>query len=165
MIPLAAISMWRVGAGVALAIALASSHWWAYSNGRHQVQIEWDADTANRTAAALVAEQQARATEQALNDQVRKVSNAYTAEKARRATADRAAADSLRRLEAALAGAHREPPADPATPERADDDPRDGIIAECANALVRLDRAYRALAGQTTALQGYAASVCVTPQP
>ena len=155
--------MWRVGAGVALAIALASSHWMAYSKGKRQVQIEWDADTAQRTVAALLAEQQARASEQALADRVRKVSNAYTAEKARRATADRAAADSLRRLEAALAGAHREAAADPTTAPRADDDPRDGIIAECAGALGQMDRAYRALAGQTTALQGYTASVCVMP--
>ena len=66
-----AISWLRIVSAVGLAVLLASSHWWVYVKGKHQVQLEWDADTAQRTAAALVAEQQSRATEQALNDKVR----------------------------------------------------------------------------------------------
>lgn len=162
MIALPMLAWWRVGAAVAVALAMAGSHWWAYSKGKHQVHLQWDADIAQRTADALAAEQTARATEQALNDKVRKATHDYTAEKSRRAVADRAAADSVRRLEAALAGSGAPSP-DPATPARADDDPRNGIIAECAAALGQVDRAYRALAGQIAALQGYTREVCIAP--
>ena len=51
-----AISWLRIVSAVGLAVLLASSHWWVYVKGKHQVQLEWDADTAQRTAAALVAE-------------------------------------------------------------------------------------------------------------
>lgn len=151
----------RVWLAFALAIVLAGTHWRAYTNGKHDVQLEWDAATAQATAAALQAEQQARATEQALQSKVRKVTNDYQAEKTRRAAADQLAADSLRQLQAALASGGAAA-TDPATPARADDDPRDSIIAECAGALVQVDKAARSLADQTRALQGYAAGVCVS---
>ena len=150
----------RVWIAVALAIALAGSHWKAYTTGKQAVQLEWDAATAQATAAALQAEQAARAKEQALQTQVRKVANDYQVEKTRRAAADQLAADSLRQLQAALAGGGRAR-ADPAAPAGADDDPRDGIIAECAGALVQVDAAARRLADQTRALQSYTAGVCV----
>ena len=152
----------RVWIVIALAIALTGTHWKAYTTGKHAVQLEWDAATAQATAAALQAEQAARAKEQALQTQVRKVANDYQVEKTRRAAADQLAADSLRQLQAAIAS-DRETSADPATPAGADDDPRDGIIAECAGALVQMDKAARSLADQTRALQGYAAGVCVAP--
>jgi len=155
----------RLIAGAVVAAAVLAGYRWidhrGLARGRAEVQTAWDVDVARRAAAALAAEQSARATEQALNDKVRKVSNAYAIEKTRRATADRAAADSLRRLGAALAGDDRAPGADPAATGRADDDPRDGIIAECADALGRVDSAYRALASQTEALQGYTREVCL----
>ncbi len=152
----------RMWIAVALAVALAGTHWKAYTTGKQAVQLEWDAATAQATAAALAAEQAARAREQALQSKVRKVANDYQVEKTRRAAADQLAADSLRQLQAALAGGGQ-PAADPAAPAGADDDPRDSIIAECAGALVQMDKAARSLADQTRALQGYAASVCVAP--
>ncbi len=152
----------RVWIAVALAVALAGTHWKAYTTGKHAIQVEWDAATAQATAAALAAEQAARAREQALQSKVRKVANDYQVEKTRRAAADQLAADSLRQLQAALASGG-ESRADPAAPAGADDDPRDGIIAECAGALVQMDKAVRSLADQTRALQGYAAGVCVAP--
>lgn len=150
----------RVWIAVALAIALAAGYWKAYTSGKQAVQLEWDAATAQATAAALAAEQLAREKEQALQSKVRKVTNDYHAEKNRRAAADQLAADSLRQLQAAIASGG-ETRADPAAPAGADDDPRDGIIAECAGALVQMDKAARSLADQTRALQGYAAGVCV----
>lgn len=164
MIALAAVSWLRVASATVLVIALATSHLWAYSKGQHQVQLQWDADTAQRTAAALVAEQQARATEQQMQDKIRRVTHDYQTERSRRAAADSAAADSLRRLQAALAADRGAPGTDTAASARADDDPRDGIIAECAGALAQVDGRYRALASQTAALQRYAADVCLTPQ-
>lgn len=152
----------RVWIAVALAVVLAGTHWKAYTTGKQAVQLEWDAATAQATAAALAAEQAARAREQALQSKVRKVANDYQVEKTRRAAADQLAADSLRQLQAALASGGQ-PAADPAAPAGADDDPRDGIIAECAGALVQMDKAARSLADQTRALQGYAAGVCVAP--
>jgi hypothetical protein len=152
----------RVWIAIALAIALAGTHWKAYTTGKHAVQLEWDAATAQATAAALQAEQAARAKEQALQTQVRKVASDYQIEKTRRAAADQLAADSLRQLQAALASGGQ-PDADPAAPAGADDDPRDGIIAECAGSLVQMDAAARKLADQTRALQSYTAGVCVAP--
>lgn len=148
----------------AIAIFLAGSHWSAYRSGKHAVRLEWQADIAQRTEAALIASEAARAAEQALQSKVRKVANDYQAEKIRRAAADLLAADSLRQLQAALAGGAA-PGADPATPARVDDDPRSGIVAECAAALVGLDKEARRLAGQTVALQDYAAGVCVSQNP
>lgn len=152
----------RVWIAVALAIALAAGYWKAYTSGKQAVQLEWNAATAQATAAALQAEQAARAKEQALQTKVRKVTNDYQAEKTRRAAADQLAADSLRQLQAAIASGGEARP-DPAAPAGADDDPRDGIIAECAGSLVQMDAAARKLADQTRALQAYAAGVCVGP--
>ena len=154
----------RVWAAVALAIALAGTHWRAYTSGKRTVQTQWTADTALRTAAALVAEQSERAKEQANNLKNRKIANDYAAEKTRRVAADVLAADSLRQLTAALAAGHQAS-TDTAAPAGADDDPRDGIIAECASALVEVDAAARRVASQVVALQSYAASVCMSAAP
>jgi hypothetical protein len=160
MSALLAVMSPRVWIAVALAIALAGTHWKAYTTGKQAIQLEWDAASAQATAVALQAEQAARAKEQALQSQVRKVAHDYQVEKTRRAAADQLAADSLRQLQAALASGGK-PAADPAAPAGADDDPRDGIIAECAGHLVQVDAAARKLADQTRALQSYAEGVCV----
>jgi PAS domain-containing protein len=152
----------RVWMAVALAVALVASHWKAYTGGKQATQLEWDAATAQATDVALQAERAARAKEQALQTQVRKVANDYQVEKTRRAAADQLAADSLRQLQAALASGGQ-PATNPAAAAGADDDPRDGIITECAGHLVQVDAAARRLADQTRALQAYAASVCVAP--
>lgn len=152
----------RLWMALAMAIALAASHWRAYTTGQAATQLQWDAATAQATATALQAEQDARATEAAMQTKLRKVANDYQLEKTRRAAADLRAADSLRQLQAALA-ADRSASTDPAAAPGADDDPRDSIIAECAGAVVTLDAAARKLADQTRALQAYAAGVCVSP--
>lgn len=152
----------RVWVLVALAVLLAGTHWRAYVKGGQAVQLRWDAATAQATAAALDQERQARAREQELATRNRRIAHDLNAEKARRAAADLAAADSLQRLRAALAEPAGAAGPDPAPAAGADDDPRDGIIAECAAAVVRLDSAARGLAGQVGALQGYAREVCVS---
>ena len=152
----------RVIVAIAAALALAMGGRWCWVQGARGVQVEWDADLAKRTDQALAASEAARAADQSLLSKVQKVSHAYQVEKTRRAAADLAVADSLRRLQAALA-AGAAPGADPAAPARADDDPRSGIVAECAAALVGLDKEARKLASQAAALQGYAAGVCVSP--
>lgn len=160
MLPILSLLTPRLMIVAAIAIALAGSHWSAYRQGKEAVHTEWQADTAQRTAAALLESERNRAKEQTLQTAVRKVTNDYQAQKTRAAAADQRAADSLRQLTAAL-GADRAPGADPATPGGADDDPRSGIVAECAAALVDLDKAARRLASQAAALQDYTAGVCV----
>lgn len=154
----------RLWLAVAVGVFLLASHWKAYVSGKHAVQLEWDADSAQRTAEALKATQAARDLELHLNAKVKRVSDDYQTERRRRLAADGAAADSLRQLTTALA-AGGQARADPAAPGRADDDPRDGIIAECAGVVLTLDKAYRSLADQTKALQGYAGQVCVSTPP
>ncbi len=152
----------RLAAAAVLAVALAGTHWKAYTSGQKDIQARWDADITQRTAEALADSEKARAKEQTLQAENRRIANAYAAEKTRRAAADVAAADSLRRLESALAGNYRTPD-DPAATSGVDDDPRDGIIAQCGSALVQLGAAHRGLVAQTKALQEYTARVCVRP--
>ena len=139
--------------------ALAAFGWKMYHKGAEAVRVEWRADVAKRTADALQAEQQARAKEQELSVKLRSVSNAYTVTKSRLATANRDAADSLQRLNAAIASTDK-PGADTATPGGVVD-PRDTIIGQCAGALVRLDQDHQRVAGKLAALQDYTAGVCV----
>ncbi|MES2973346.1 MAG: hypothetical protein V4757_07040 [Pseudomonadota bacterium] len=158
--------LWRAGAALALAAALAAGCAWLsgrlIEHGEAKVQARWDADIAQRTASALEASEQARAKEQALQATNRRISHAFAKEQSRRAAADLAAADSLQRLNAALAGGGAGS-ADPAAAPGVDGDPRNGIIAQCASALIRMDKAVGILAAQTSALQEYAGSVCVRP--
>ena len=63
----------RLWIALAIVAALSASHWKAYSAGKAVVQLERQADIQERTAAALVAEQQARVKEAELQAKVRKV--------------------------------------------------------------------------------------------
>lgn len=123
MLPILSLLTPRLMIVAAVAIALAGSHWSAYRHGKQTVRTEWQADTAERTAAALLQSERNRAQEQALQTAVRKVTHDYQAQKTRAAAADQRAADSLRQLTAAL-GADRAAGANTAAPAGADDDPR-----------------------------------------
>ena len=147
---------------VGVAVFLAASHWKAYVSGKNTIRLEWQAAAAQATADQLEAERLARARELELNQRTRRIANDLVAEKSRRAAADLAAADSLQRLRAALAEPASPAASDPAAPARADDDPRDAIIAECAGAVLALDKTARGLAGTLAALQGYTREVCVS---
>jgi hypothetical protein len=64
---------------VIVATFLAGTHWRAYRTGQEAVRIEWQADIQARTAAALEAEQRARAKETALQvtaDKLRRTKDA-----------------------------------------------------------------------------------------
>jgi hypothetical protein len=149
---------------IALAIAgvLAATHLTAYRSGRAAVRVLWDADVAQRTAEALKASEKARQVEQELSRKVRNVTTSYHAARANTDHVAAAAAVGMRNLQSLLT----KPSAaasDPAPAAGADDDPRNGILAECAGSLVRLDKEARRLADQTIALQSYAIGVCLTP--
>jgi hypothetical protein len=69
----------KIAVAAAIALALAAGYWKAYTSGKQAVQLEWDAATAQATAAALAAEQAARAKEQELQgkaDAIRRTKNA-----------------------------------------------------------------------------------------
>jgi len=152
-----ALLNWRVWAAVAMAIVLAASHWKAYTAGGKSVQAGWDKERAELTAAALAASEQARIKEKALNLSLNKVRNDYAKEKSLRAADARVTAGRLSELQAALDSAAS---ADPAATGGADD-PRNAIIHQCTGALVGMDEYAQGVASTTSALQRYAASVCV----
>lgn len=85
----------RLAAIAVVVIFLAGTHWKAYRTGKAHVQLEWDADTAQRVAAALAAEQAARAKEQELRDAADKQKEK---DRAKIVTLNRAVADALERL-------------------------------------------------------------------
>jgi len=145
---------------VILATVLAGTHWKARQSGYKARETIALADDAKRVAAALEAEQKARVREQELTAKVGKVDRAYQESKRNTVAVAAAAGRGLRELETALARP-RAAASDPATSSGVDDDPRSAILAECAGALVRLDKEARRLADQTIALQNYAIGVCV----
>ena len=151
----------RLAAAAVVAVFLMGTHWKAYSSGKAAITAEWQADIAQRTAEALAASEQARKVEQELSRKVRDVTTSYHAARKNTDHVAAAAAVGMRELQAILAkpiaGA-----SDTATASGVDD-PRDGIIARCAVALVGVDAAYRKLADKNHALQDYTAGVCVKP--
>lgn len=138
-----------------LVIALWGWHW---NDKRTAVNDAVAVVQAEQVAAALAASGAARAKEAELQSKVTKVANDYQTEKKRRAADAVVSAGRLSDLQAALDSAAT---ANPTAAAGADADPRLGIIAECAGAVVKLDKAVKDLAGQTSALQGYAREVCV----
>ena len=57
-----------VAIAIGVSLFLAGTHWKAYTKGKAQVQLEWDADKAKVLEATLAAEKAARAKEQELRD-------------------------------------------------------------------------------------------------
>ena len=113
--------------------------------------------TSNVNAEKLAQSEANRNREKALATANQGVDRALQDEKKRRAAAERLAADSLRDLEAALAGS------DDSTATGGTDDPRSAIIGECAAALEKVDRRAGELESTAKALQRYASEVCVAP--
>jgi len=140
----------------ALAALLLATGFTAHRAGRAAVRAEWDSDIAQRTAAALEAERQARAREQELQTKVRKASDAYQAEKTRRAAADRRLDDGLRQFQTILAAP------DPASPSSAPSSGNHGtgglereLLQSCGAALAELGKTADRLEGKVVALQDY----------
>jgi len=146
-------------AGVVV-VALAGGSWKSYSMGKASVQAAWNADKLVQATAIIKAEQAARAVEQVLIVKNQKVANDYQVKKKRRVAAAVISADRLRQLELA-ASATITASADTPTTSGDYGDPRPLIVAQCARAITKLDEAVKGLAGQTGALQDYAANVCI----
>jgi len=140
----------RFWVGLALAASLAFSHFASYRAGKAAVRADWNVEK-------LALSETARLREKALTHANEGVDRALQAEKKRRAAAERVTSDRLRDLQAALAAR-----SDDTAPASGADDPRDAIIGQCAGALAELDRYAQSVASTATALQSYAANVCVS---
>lgn len=150
----------RVWIAIALAIALAASHWKAYTSGGKSVQAEWDAQTLALTQAALAAEAANRAKEQVLQTKVQKVSAEYAKQKQVNADLAKSLDDSVRELRSAIDSASAEVAS---SPSGADGDPRLGIIAECSGVVAALEFGNKKLASQVKGLQDLTSGVCLAP--
>ena len=150
---------WRVWAAIVLAVALAAGMWKAYVMGENTVRAEWDAVELDRSKAAIRAMDQNLEKERTLKLSQERIQSDLVKERQARVIADGRVADSLVQLRTALA-ADRGTSEDTATTSGTDD-PRDGIIAECAGAYTEVDKIARRLATEKTALQRYASEVCV----
>ena len=151
----------KIAAVVALLVVLAGGAWkvrhGGIVEGRAEVQMKWDKERAETTAAALVASEAARAKEQVLTTANAKVTNDYLTQKKLRA-ADAVAADGkLRELQAALSS----PSGTDTAPLGGADDPRDTIIDQCATVVLKLDEYAKGVALKAIGLQSYASQVCM----
>ena len=145
--------------GLALVTVLAFTHGFSYKAGRSAVRADWDKEKAVQVADALKASEVVRTKEQALIATNEKVTNDYLAQKKLRAADAVANTGRLRDLKTALLAISTG--TDAATPSGIDADPRNSIISECSSAVVTLDDAVKAMAGQTIALQTYVRDVCL----
>ena len=127
--------------------------------GRAEVRAEWTADIAKRTAQALAVSEAARVKETALQAAKQKVEESYAAEKKRRAAADVLAADSLRRLNAAITS--RSPsPINPASAAGTDAAGTGDILRQCGEAVRDVAANADRIAIKLNALQGYVLAAC-----
>ena len=158
------LSYIRIAIALAAVAAIAGAAWKIHHtgvvSGRAEVQAAWDADIALRTAAALKASEQARATEQVLQTKVLKVSNDYAKSQKAHAVAVASANDELRQLQAVLARPDKSSADSTATTgaygtgglER-------DILGDCAKTVVQLAITADRLEGKVVGLQDYIRSV------
>lgn len=150
--------IWTHLAAALAAAAIAATGTWQVQNWRHGATI---ASMHQAQAQALQqAQADALATQQTLERERQKVEARY-AQLKRTAASDAAAADhALRGLRDALADASAtRPGAGASAPDRADGDPRNDIIGECAAAAAALAVHADRLAAQVIGLQDYVSRV------
>jgi len=154
----------RLAVAAAIALALAASHWKAYTKGRDVVRAEWALDVAERTQAALAASEAARARESELQTKVGRVDRAYQDQKRATAHVAAAAADGLRNLETILAA-----PAVPSSSAAASSgnygvgSPERELLGSCAASLAGMGKEADRLALKVLTLQEYIRAI--QPQP
>lgn len=152
-----ALLNWRVWAAIALAVALAASHWKAYDLGGQSVQVKWDAYIAEETQQAQAELAKRLEKESALKVSQERLFNDLAKQKSARAAAAVASAGQLRDYQAALDRARSETSCTPGG--------TDGAIAavasECPAALEKMDGFSRDLADKASGLQRFISEVCL----
>ena len=153
---------WRTWAGIAAAIALAGSHWFAWHQGGLSERLEFERYVSEQKTAHIADLEAARAKEQALQLTNAKVIHDYQALK-RTSTDSAASAKSERmRLLAALAAlAARAATTDSTTGPRADADPTERVLRESVERYQEVAGDADRLSDQVIGLQAYVRGVCV----
>lgn len=150
--------IWTHVAAALAAAAMAAAGAWQVQAWRYDGQLA--AVHAQQAQALQQAQADALATQQTLERERQKVEARY-AQLKRTAASDAAAADhALRGLRDALADASAtRPGAGASAPDRADGDPRNDIVSECAAAAAALAQHADRLAAQVIGLQDYVSRV------
>ncbi len=147
-----------IAAVVGCLLTATAGYWVGHESGRKDVQSRWDAEKVRAYAAAEVARKRVTQIEQEAEIEVRRLSDAYSKEVARRDAALSASHRELDRLRHAIAAADRNrlpkpaacrPEADGAASVAGD------LLSACAGELVEMGEQAERLAGQVISLQDY----------
>ena len=141
----------RVWLAIVLAVFFAGANLTSYRAGRANVRAEW-------TAATLASNEATRQREKALSIANQGVDRDLQIDKARRAAADRATANSLRDFQTALAAIDH--PAAPSGANGTGGLERE-LLSSCATALAELAKEADRLESKVVGLQGYVGGVCL----
>lgn len=150
----------RLWLALALAAALAVSHFMVFRAGKAVVRQEWDHEKTERMAKAVTDSESARLRERVMRKEAENVDAKFQAAKAARLAADRAAADRLQHISELTARLDRAARA--AAAAGGTYDPRAAIIGECGGAVEALGRDNRRLVQKVEGLQQFVARVCVS---
>ena len=142
----------RVWLAIVLAVFFAGTNLASYRAGKANVRAAW-------TAATLASNEATRQREKALSIANQGVDRDLQIDKARRAAADRATANSLRDFQTALAAK----PDDSIAPSGAigTGGLERELLGQCANALASLASTADRLENKVVGLQGYVQGVCL----
>lgn len=153
----------RFWIAVALVIALAVSHFFAYRGGKAAVRADWDRDIAQRAQIALEAEQAARQREQLLIEEKQKAEVLYVQEKRKAATAALDAQSHLGRLRDELYSLGNAPRKCSATSSRIDAGAglERELLGQCASTLTAVAAEADRLEALVVGLQQYVKNVCL----
>lgn len=144
----------RLTLAMAVALALAATHWKAYVAGQNDVRVKYQ-------AAALEAEKAARAKEQELVAAKQKAEAAYVQEKRKAAIASAGARDALDGLRDAIAERDAAQAATTCTRVDAGVGLERELLGQCAQALVGVAAQADGLEALVVGLQGYVKNVCL----
>jgi len=150
----------RLAAAAVVAVFLMGTHWKAYRTGQDAITAEWQADIAQRTAAALEASEKARKVEQELSAKVGRIDRAYQNQKRATASAVAAASVGVRDFEAVLAApAAASSDAAPSCRTNGSSSIERELLGQCAAALAGMGAEADRLAGRVLGLQDYVKAI------
>ena len=155
-----ALLSWRVWAGVAIAIALAASHFKAYHAGGASARSELQAYQLEATQQAAAASEAARKKETELNLSVERVKANYAKAKRDNLVLSGALDDSLRKLNTTISNIRADDPGASSGTNGAGGLERE-LLGHCAAALAELGQTSDRLENKVVGLQDYVRDVCL----
>lgn len=152
-----ALLSWRVWAGVAVAVALAGSHWKAYVSGKNTVRSEFNAYVAEEKMLLAAAAETARMRERSINNTLRASYDQYNTLKSIRAADVKSAASGLRDLEATVASSRG---TDTTTPSGVDEpSPYKELFLTCSRTLQSMAEEADGISNRLSGLQDYVKAI------